>query len=618
MPSTFFGLNIAASAINAFQVAINTTANNVSNVQTKGYSKQVANREASEAIRVYQKYGTVGSGVTTTSITAIRSTYYDTKYWNNQSSVGRYDTKLTYLNQIENYFIDEGEAEPGFSTIFASMFNQMNALTSDAGDENKRKNFIGQAQVFTSYFHDVANGLNDLQKDCNEQVKALVQTINASASKIAALTKQINIIELEGGTANELRDQRALVLDELSEIVPVTVEETPVANSNYPDMYLGGTNFVVKIDGQTLVNTFEYKSLSCVPREYKVNQTDADGLYDIVWSDTGTRFNMNSYSMDGSLKAIMEVRDGNNAENLQGQVTAASAYSISIKPSTMTTVESMTMPPEGILTVKNKEYHYTGFEAELDENGKVVSYKFQLEDNMDATEIGGITGMQAKIGATIDCMGIPYYLNQMSEFIRNFAERFNAYQLEGVDLNGDPMGAFFVATNYDGREFDFSDQTVNKDGVTDSSSVINGTSSSYYQLTAFNFNVADASVRDSSRFSTARDVTGEDVDIDAHDLLDEMLKLQNGVKMFRGNSAEGFLSCIYTDITVDTNEVEMFSKNFNDIASVITNQRLSLSGVDEDEEGLDMLKFRNAYNLAARMMQCMTQMYDKLINETGV
>ena len=153
MPSTFFGLNIAASAINAFQVAVNTTANNISNVQTKGYSKQVANREASEAIRVYQKYGTAGTGVKTTSITAIRSSYYDTKYWNNQSSVGRYDTKLDYLNQIENYFIDDEADGPGFSTIFANMFNQMNALTSDAGDENRRKNFISEAQVFTSYFH---------------------------------------------------------------------------------------------------------------------------------------------------------------------------------------------------------------------------------------------------------------------------------------------------------------------------------------------------------------------------------------------------------------------------------------------------------------------------------
>ncbi len=618
MPSTFFGLNIAASAINAFQVAVNTTANNISNVQTKGYSKQVANREASEGIRVYQKYGVVGTGVTTTSITSVRSTYYDTKYWNNQSSVGRYDTKLSYLNQIENYFIDEGEAEPGFSTIFANMFNQMNALTSSAGDENRRKNFISQAQVFTAYFHDVANGLNDLQKDCNEQVKALVQTINASAAKVASLTKQINVIELEGGAANELRDQRALIIDELSEIVPVTVQETPVANTNYPDMYLGGTNYVVKIDGQTLVNTFEYRSLSCVPREYKASQTDADGLYDIVWADTKANFNMNSYTMDGSLKAILEVRDGNNAENFQGQVTAASPYSISIKPSTMTTVEAMNMPAEGIITVKNKEYHYTDFKAELDEDGNVVSYEFELEEGLDAAQIGGIAGSKARIGATIDSMGIPYYMSQMNEFIRNFAERFNAYQLEGVDLNGDPMGAFFVATAFDGEEYDFSDQIVNKDGVTDSSSVITATSSSYYQLTAFNFNVADASVRDSSRFATTKDVTGEDIDIDAHDIIDEMLKLQSDVKMFRGSSAEGFLSCIYTDITVDTNEVKMFSENFNDIKSAITNQRLSLSGVDEDEEGLDMLKFRNAYNLAARMMQCMQQMYDKLINETGV
>ena len=51
MPSTFFGLNIASSALNAFQAAVNTTANNISNVQTKGYTKQVANRQASDALR---------------------------------------------------------------------------------------------------------------------------------------------------------------------------------------------------------------------------------------------------------------------------------------------------------------------------------------------------------------------------------------------------------------------------------------------------------------------------------------------------------------------------------------------------------------------------------------
>ena len=73
MPSTFFGLNIASSAMNAFQIATNTTANNISNVQTKGYSKQVAYREASDALRVYQKFGCAGSGVKTTSIKSVRN-----------------------------------------------------------------------------------------------------------------------------------------------------------------------------------------------------------------------------------------------------------------------------------------------------------------------------------------------------------------------------------------------------------------------------------------------------------------------------------------------------------------------------------------------------------------
>ncbi|OLA91724.1 MAG: flagellar hook-associated protein FlgK [Roseburia sp. 40_7] len=617
MPSTFFGLNIASSALNAFQAAVNTTANNISNVQTKGYTKQVANRQASDALRVYQKYGTIGTGVTTTSITSIRSEYYDTKYWENQSSVGMFETKLNFLNQIENYFQDKESSEPGFSTIFTNMFNQLNELTSNAGDENVRKNFISQAQIFTSYFHDVSNGLVKLQKDCNDQIKTLVESINSNAQKIAALTKQINSIEIQGGTANELRDQRALIIDELSKIVPVTAAESPVTNSNYPDMYTGGTNYIVKIDGQTLVNNYEYTTLKCVSRENQVWQTDAEGLYDIVWADTGMNFNMNADSMDGSLKALFDIRDGNNEENFQGKITSATSSTITIKPSTMNTIETMSMASEGVITIKNKEYYYNGFTAEVDENGKILSYKFEIEANLDANEINNMRGGYAEIGDKIDAMGIPYYMSQMSEFLRSFSERFNAYQKGGQDLNGDPMGAFFIAKKYDGSEYDFADQNVGTNGVTDGTkSVISSTSNSYYQMNALNFNVADASIRDSSIFATTADVTGEK--IDAHEIVDAMLKLQSDVKLFRGGSAKSFLQCIISDITIDTQESKIFSSNFTDIASAITNQRLSIAGVDEDEEALDIVKFQNAYNLASRMVQCMSEMYDKLINETGV
>lgn len=618
MPSTFFGLTIASSAVSAFQTAVNTTANNISNLQTKGYTKQVANREASGALRVYQKYGTTGTGVTTTSITSLRSTYYDTKYWQNQSSVGFYDTKVNFLGQIESYFIDDEEtSQPGFTTIFTSMFNKLNALTSHADDEEYRKSFISEAKILSTYFNDVSNGLSRIQEDCNEQIKTLVESINSSAAKIAALTKQINDIEIQGGTANELRDQRALVIDGLSEIVPVTVKETPVTNSKYPDMYTGGTNYVVKIDGLTLVSTFDYTTLTCVPRENKVNQTDIDGLYDIVWTDTGMDFNLGGKSMDGSLRAIYEIRDGNNSENFQGRVLSATTSSVTIKPSTMKTVETMSMASEGVITVNNKEYHYTDFKAELDEQGNIISYTFNLEANMDANEINSMIGRSSRIGDTIDAMGIPYYMSQMSEFLRNFCERFNAYQKSGVDLDDNPMGTFFIAEKYDGTEYDFSDQTVNIDGVTDgTASVITSSSNSYYQLNALNFGVAEASLRDSRILATTASVEGNRVA--ASEIADEMLKLQNDVKMFRGGSAADFLHCIYTDVTTDTQETKIFQNDFTDIANTITNQRLSIAGVDEDEEGLDLVKFQNAYNLAARMIQCMSELYDKLINETGV
>jgi len=72
MPSQFFGLTIASSGLSAYQAALNTTANNISNEQTKGYSRQAANLSASDALRVNAKYGSMGSGITVNSIKQIR------------------------------------------------------------------------------------------------------------------------------------------------------------------------------------------------------------------------------------------------------------------------------------------------------------------------------------------------------------------------------------------------------------------------------------------------------------------------------------------------------------------------------------------------------------------
>lgn len=95
------------------------------------------------------------------------------------------------------------------------------------------------------------------------------------------MNKQINVIEIQGGYANELRDQRALLIVELSEIVPTEVSEVPITDTNHPDEPTGANYYTVKIGGQVLVDTYNYETLECKARDYKVNQTDAAGLYDI-------------------------------------------------------------------------------------------------------------------------------------------------------------------------------------------------------------------------------------------------------------------------------------------------------------------------------------------------
>ena len=88
--------------------------------------------------------------------------------------------------------------------------------------------------------------------------------------------------------------------------------------------------------------------------------------------------------------------------------------------------------------------------------------------------------------------------------------------------------------------------------------------------------------------------------------------------MFRGGPADQFLKCLINDNSVDTQKAQTFLKNYSNISESILQKRMSISAVDEDEEALDMLKFQNAYNLASKMIQTMTEMYDRLILETGV
>ena len=95
MSSTFFGLHIAASGLRAANAALNTTANNISNVNTTGYSRQEVKQEANDPLRVFATYGCAGAGVNTIAIERIRESFYDTKYRDNETKLVLRDFKVS-------------------------------------------------------------------------------------------------------------------------------------------------------------------------------------------------------------------------------------------------------------------------------------------------------------------------------------------------------------------------------------------------------------------------------------------------------------------------------------------------------------------------------------------
>ena len=605
MPSQFFGLNIASSGLSAYQAALNTTANNISNVKTVGYTRQQANMSSSAALRVHAKYGSAGTGVQVDSIKQVRNEYYDTKFWENQSALGLYETKLNYNLQIENYFIDD-DTEKGFSTILNNMFNAMDTLKNAPGDVNNRQQFIGQAKNFTTYFNSVAIGLGQIQDSVNEEIKSTVANINSIAEKISILNKQINVIELQGGYANELRDQRAVLVDELSSIVPTTVREVPVTNSNYPDMQLGSNYYTVKINGQILVDSYEYNELACVAREVPVNQSDMEGLYDIIWAKTGSTFHAGSEYSAGTLKGLLDVRDGNNAENFSGKVTNVTANTITVAENlSITEIGAMSMPTNGVVTIEGASFEYSHFEFTTDADGNVTGYTFTLEESITAETQSKLAGKKLQIGESIDAKGIPYYMAQMNEFLRAFAKEFNDIMMGSDNLYGEDVDFSFITAV----------DVISGEDTTFSHDARDSRADGYFKLTCRNVSIDKACMKDPSLISTTENINDG---VDKYDIIEKLLKLKSDTVMYRGGGADDFLQCMIADISVDTEEAKVFSTNYLNVSTAIDNQRQSISGVDEDEEALDLVKFQNAYNLSSKMISVLTEIYDRLILETGV
>lgn len=612
MPSTFFGLSIGNSGLYASQAGLNTTAHNIANVETEGFSRQVAKQQAGTALRVHSSYGMVGTGVDIMGVSQIRDEYYDLKFMKNNTMYGAYSTKEYYLTSIENYF-NEVSLE-GFLTNFDNMYNSLQELSKQPEDLTVRTQVTNMAQSTCDYVNSLATSLSRLQEECNFEIKNQIERVNSLAQQIAIVTKQINTIEVGGSTANDLRDQRALMVEELSGFASVSVSERVVGDN------VGVTSYTVKLDGQTLVDTYQANQLKVVPRESKVNQLDSNGLYEVCW-ENGQPVNLNSPTMDGTLKALLQVRDGNNKEGFEGKVTAtAGDTSITITSTNKNNVEDLNIATNGVLTVGNREYRYNGFAVTKDEDTGEFIYEFSLEDEVKVD----VTDERVNVGKQVEYKGIPHYMAQLNKFSRTYAKAFNDVHKSGQDLNGEQGLDFFNGVNpVSGENYIFDNSPADeahgylftsKTGAYAEDYVDEPNFASYYLLTADTFGVTKAVAEDPKKIASASTITDGVANADN---IDKLLALKDDVTMFGQGKPAQFFQTLVAEIGIDAKQAGNFAANQKDILSAVQNQRLSISGVDQEEEAMSLVRYQNAYNLSAKVISVMDQLYDKLINYMG-
>lgn len=611
MANTFFGLTIGTTGLYGANVGINTTAHNISNTETDGYTRQLVEKRAGTALRTNASYGMIGTGVEITAINQIRDQYYDEKYRSNNTNAGYYTCQDYYMKDIENYF-NEVQLE-GFNANFDSLYNSIQELSKDPSSLTVRTQLNNYAQSFTDYVNALQVGMEKIQDNVNIEIKTMVDSVNSYAVQIAGLTKQINTLEVTGGKANDLRDQRNLLIDELSNIVNISVDERVVGKSE-----VGVTSYTVKIGDSTLVDTYEYHTMHVVPRSEKMNQSDIEGLYDIEW-ESNQRFN--PFTNGGRLQALFEVRDGNNQQYFNGRTTASFGDGrIIVTDTSINKVEGLHIAETGIITVGNRDYVYDGFQVTVDEDGNFV-YEFDLAEDLKKD----VDDVEVAIGKSIAYKGINYYMQQLDEFARVYTKRFNDLHKSGKDLyNNQGLDYFNSRDKVTGENYVF-ESTPNEEeyGIIISSRTgdfaVDADSEfahhgSYYLMTAGRLCVTDEIYADPSKVVASSDVVNG---VSQNDIALQMIALKSDTKMFKQGTPSGYLQALIAELGIDAAKATSFAKNNEDIIATIQNQRLSVSGVDMDEESMALVRFQNAYNLSAKVISTMNELYDRLINYMG-
>lgn len=619
--STFQGLEIAKSGMLTYNACMQTAAHNLANVGTRGYSRQVV--KTSAQIRNVSSIKVIGAGAYVQEVVREHNNYYDIKYRKENATYNKYGTHSYYLKHVQTYIYAKNEEDGGITTAFDQFCKTLTGSVGDGGDATKRKEITTVADTLTSFIQSTASDLRDLQEEANEEIKSCVDQINALAQKIAAVTKQINTLEAYGNPANDLRDQREVLIDELSEYCNVkVVEEEPANGVGLPQFYL-------YVNGGILLDTYRVNELKVTEMDTTKAINDISGLYKVSWAD-GSPFNEYSSDLGGKLQGLYEVRDGNNSTTLSGTIAGIENNKdgnivVTMSGANINDVNLLNIPAQdGEITINNSAYSYDTFEVQVSDSGE-FTYKFTLKQNMsvdDAKALQHAVNVQADVvvGDNVAYKGVPYYMAQLNEFVRTYSQKFNDthkggyddYENQGIDffnakVPADGANYIFTSRGEGGHDASFTSLAKKEE---------NGTyTGSYYYMTALNICVTDAVMKDPKllAFNELQE-GGKSEGLNLKKLAD----LKDDSKMFLHGAPDSFLQSMTADVGVDCKKALTMEESQLNIRDAVDIQRQAVSGPDEDEETEALLTFQKMLFNQYKVLSVMNEVLDKLINQMAV
>ncbi len=229
--SSISSLSAAVSALMSSQSALNTTAHNLSNVNTPGYVRQQVLLKDARYMNTGQNATTgfyVGIGVDVQGIRQVRDKFLDQSYRQEYSRQNFYAAQSNAVEEVETILGEiEGES---FGTVLNDLWVSMNELSKHPEGLETRGSFVQNVVLFTKRANLIMDQLNGYQENLDTQVSDMVTKINGLGDQISALNAVVVRQELSGGNANDYRDQRNNLLDQLSGMIDINYKEDTAGN----------------------------------------------------------------------------------------------------------------------------------------------------------------------------------------------------------------------------------------------------------------------------------------------------------------------------------------------------------------------------------------------------